>query len=113
MKAFENTDKDARSGERHRHEVSVWCARLNTGSWLEAKTLNYSIEGMCVKSNVRFRPGTALLIRIDHWPPDVSYTGTFTALPTMTLGEVKWCRELSEKGFSSYDIGIKYFAPEY
>ena len=113
MKAFKNTKKGERSGERRNFETPIWCTRLNTGCWLEAKTLNYSLEGMCVKSNVRFRPGTALLIRIDHRRSDVSFTGTFADLPTMTLGEVKWCRELPEKGFSSYDMGIKYFAPEY
>ena len=113
MKAFNNTDKDERSGERHTYEAPIRCTRLNTGCWLEAKTLNYSIEGMCVKSNVRFRPGTALVIRVDPWPSDVSCTSTVISLPTMTLGEVKWCRELPEKGFSSYDMGIKYFVPEY
>ena len=42
-------------------------------------------------------------------PPRIAFEG----LPTITLGEIKWCREISDAVFSSYEVGVKYYGPDY
>ncbi len=106
-----NTEK--RSCKRCTYEAVIRMMHFNCGHWLEAQTLNHCLDGMCVNSNVHFRPGTALLIRVEHCASNGSCACAFEGLPNICLAEVKWCREISDATLSSYDLGFKYFAPEY
>ena len=113
MTAIEKTNTEKRSCERYAHEVLIHFTRFNTGCWLKAQTLNHCLEGMCVKTNVHFQPGTTLLIRVEHDASRTSGTCAFEVLPTLILAEVKWCREIPDESFSSYEAGVKYYAPHY
>ena len=55
----------------------------------------------------------AVLIRAGTYASDDSCTCDFEGLPTITLGEIKWCREISDAVFPSYEVGIKYYGPDY
>jgi hypothetical protein len=113
MIALQNTDIEKRACERHSNNIPVRLTRFNTGYWQEAKTLNHCLEGMCVKSNAHFQPGTTLLIRVEHGASGASSSCDFQELPTIILAEVKWCREISEISFFAYEAGVKYYAPHY
>lgn len=115
MTVVKKTQTEKRSCERRTYETPIRLTHFkgNGGHWLEAQTLNHCLDGMGVKSNVHFRPGTALLIRVEHCASNGSCTCAFEGLPSICLGEVKWCREISDATPSSYDLGFKYFAPEY
>ena len=102
-----------RSSERRMYGAPIRLTHFNGGQWLEAQTLNHCTDGMCVKANVRFQPGTAILIRVEHRAWNDSCTCTHEGLPAMTLGEVKWCREIPEAAFAAYEVGVKYYAPYY
>ena len=104
---------EKRSYERCPYETPIWLTRFNTGQWLEAQTLNHCMDGMCVKLNFYFQPGTPVLIRVKNYPSDGSCTCNFEGLPTITLGEIKWYREHPDITHPSYDVGVKYYAPEY
>jgi len=113
MKVVKKTDIEKRSNERRAHQAPIRLARFNTGSWLDAQTLNHCLEGMCVKTSVHFQLGTALLIRVEHGASKASGTCAFEELPTIILAEVKWCREIPDASFSTYETGVKYYAPHY
>ncbi|MBU0987963.1 MAG: response regulator [Proteobacteria bacterium] len=104
---------EKRSCKRNRYEAAVRSTLFNTGTWIKAQTLNHCPEGMCIKSNVLFRPGTTLLIRLEHRPSKTSDTRNSEGLPTIILADVKWCREISDTSFASYEAGVKYYAPHY
>jgi len=113
MTAVKKTQTEKRSCERCTYAAPVRLTHFNGGHWLEAQTLNHCLEGMCFKSNVHFQPGTALLIRVEHCASNGSCACAFEGLPNICLGEVKWCREIPDATSSSYDLGVRYFAPEY
>ncbi|MBW1838277.1 MAG: hypothetical protein JRI99_15390 [Deltaproteobacteria bacterium] len=68
---------------------------------------------MCVKSNSYFQPGTTLLIKAGYCATKAGGTYTFEGLPTIVHAEVKWCRKIPDPTFSSYALGVKYYAPYY
>ena len=113
MTAVKKTRTEKRSCGRRTYEAPIRLTHFNGGRWLDAQTLNHCLDGMCVKSNVHFQPGIALLIRVEHYPSSGSRTCAFEGLPRICLGEVKWCREIFDATPSFYDLGFKYFAPEY
>jgi len=104
---------EKRSCKRCVHKIPIWLTRFNTGNWSEAQTLNHCTDGMRVKSNFYLRPGTTILLRTKNSASSGFCTRTVEGLLTMSLGEVKWCRENSDVTPFSYDLGVKYFAPTY
>ncbi len=51
--------------------------------------------------------------RVKKYTSDVSFNYNFEGLPTISLAEVKWCRENPDTASASYDVGVKYYPPEY
>jgi len=113
MTAVKKTEIEKRSCQRCTYEAPIRMTLFNAGHWRAAQTLNCCLEGMCVKSNARFKPGTAILIRVEYGTSDSSCRISSGGIPTMTLGEVKWCREINEAKFSAYELGVKYYTPYY
>ena len=107
------TSAEKRSYKRCTCKAPTWVSCYNAEYGREALTINYGEEGMCVKSNIYFQPGTTLLIRAGHCAPKADGTYTFEGLPTIVHAEVKWCREIADPIISSYALGVKYYAPYY
>lgn len=107
------TYTDKRASERCTSGAPVRLTHYHTGRWLAGQTLNHCTEGMCVKSNLHVQPGTAILIRVEHFTSNGSCIWNFEGLPTMILGEVKWCQEIPDGTPFSYAAGVKYFLPDY
>ncbi|MFC1859217.1 hypothetical protein ACFL9U_14500 [Thermodesulfobacteriota bacterium] len=93
--------------------IPIWLTRFNAGQWFDAKMLNHCADGMCLQSHCYFPPGTPVLIRAKSYASDVSCNDNFEGVPTITMGEVKWCRESPNTTPSSYDVGVKYYPPPY
>lgn len=97
-----------RASKRCACNINIEFSRFNSGTWFDALSVNHSENGMCIKSNTSFKPGTPLLIRIKNYPSKISCPCACTGLPTITLGEIQWCSEMSDSFFSSSQIGVKY-----
>ena len=104
---------EKRSYKRCTCKASTWVSYSNAEWGHEALTINYGEEGMCVKSNSYFQPGTTLLIKAGYCGPKADSTYTFEGLPTIVHAEVKWCREIKDPIISAYALGVKYYQPYY
>lgn len=104
---------EKRSCNRCACETPIWLTRFNTANWFEGQTLNHCAEGMCVQSSFLLRPGVTVLVRMKDSESNGPRTSDSEGLPTIVLGNVKWCRKNPDATQSSYDLGIKYFAPAY
>ncbi|MFC1811383.1 hypothetical protein ACFL03_01700 [Thermodesulfobacteriota bacterium] len=104
---------EKRSCKRCGHEIPIWLTRFNTGNWSEAQALNHCTDGMRIQSNFLLRPGSTVLIRMKDIQSNGLRTSDSEGLPTIVLGNVKWCRENPDANQPPYDHGIKYFAPAY
>jgi PilZ domain len=107
----EQTEK--RSCERHYQEMPITVACFNTNRYRSAKMLNYSEGGIYFESNFAFQPRTSIYIRIEKKMTDLSECKFHNGFRSVALGEVKWCREISEGESGKYGIGIKYYEHEY
>lgn len=104
---------EKRSYKRCKYETSIKLTCFNSGSGVKAQTLNHCTDGMCVVSNSYLKPGTTVIVKVINFAPNDSCACTFDGLPTITFGEVKWCRGKSDINLPSYEIGLKYYAPGY
>ena len=107
------TNSKKRSYKRCAYDAPIELSCFNSGQWLEAVSVDHCKKGTGIKSNTSFLPGTTLLIRVKNYSSKVSCPCAFEGLPSLALGEVKWCRETPDSIISAFKIGVKYYAPNY
>jgi hypothetical protein len=113
MPAEKTAYTEKRASERCSCKAPIRVTRFNGEHWSEARTLNHSMEGMCVQSRVQFKPKTAISIRVEHDASNGSCNCALKGLPATALGKIKWCREASDVTSYFYEIGVRYYLPDY
>ena len=106
-----NTER--RTYERHKLSADVTFSHFNKDPSYFAQTLNFGSGGMCINSSLLLKPGATVCIHLKKIHPKASGTGFCEGVRSVTLGEVKWCSELSGPTDFPYSIGVKYFNPAY
>ena len=109
MKSY--TDK--RACERRSYTASIAFSYFNKENCYEAQTLNHCAGGMRFKSEVFLQPGATVYIRVKKFHPNGACSGDCRGLRSVTLAEVKWCKEFINETELFYEIGAKYYEPEY
>ena len=90
-----------RRNKRFRHRVTVILEDANSGAFSYAQTKDFSNDGMLLESEVAFKPGTRLNIKIDTQP--------FKSAPKTYRSVVRWCKEIADEEFKhSFGIGVKF-----
>lgn len=108
-------DSDKRTDRRLNHRAPIRIAFINRrGNWTDAQMMNHGMGGICIKSRFPLTSGATVLIRVDGFAWDVICPVTDPeGLRTLTAGEVKWCKEIPDETFPAFEVGVKYFPPEY
>jgi hypothetical protein len=100
---------ERRSKTRFYNRGSVICSQFNTDKHYDGQLLNFSQRGMCFQSSRSFKPGTAVLIRLDHCPKGNAVRQEEGGMRSMTLARIQWCRDDEEQTICRYRIGVHYF----
>jgi len=106
-------DAEKRSSERRPHKGAITFSIFNHQKCLEAQSLDYSTNGLKFKSTCALRPGTTICIRVKPGQRGPRPDRLCESLPSMSLAEVKWCRALEGADASFYEVGVRYYPPDY
>lgn len=104
---------EKRSCGRHYQEMPITVAYFNTSHYRRAKMLNYSEGGIYFEADFSFQPRTSIYIRIEKETTDLPEGRIHSGFRSVALGEVKWCKEISETESGKYGMGVKYYELEY
>jgi hypothetical protein len=104
---------DKRAFKRHSSNAPIVFSTFNTTDCHDAQTLNHCQDGMGLKSSLPLQLGKTICIRVKQFTPASPRSGQWDGLRSITLAEVKWCRETPPSNGFSYEIGVKYCAPVY
>ena len=104
---------EKRNYQRCHYKRSIYLTGFNKNDWMEAQTSNYCSEGMCVKSGSYLKSKTTVLLRIRSKNWSLPSADDLEGLRTITLGEVKWSKEIPNKTSYGYETGIRYLTPVY
>ena len=104
---------EKRSCGRHHWEVPITVAYFNSNQYRSAKMLNYSEGGVYFESDFAFQPRASIYIRIGKKATDPSEYRIHNGFRSVALGEVRWCKEVTEGDPGKYGIGVKYYELEY
>jgi hypothetical protein len=105
------TEKKIR--ERQNCCVPIVVSIFNKKNSFYAQAINSSMDGICFKSNTFLRPGTTVYLRVKQFLPHTAGESAFEGLRSVTLGEIKWCKELVDADTCTYEVGVKYPGPAY
>ena len=99
---------DKRNAKRHGCDGEIIWAYFNKKDNSKARALNFSRDGNYFETDRALGLGSTVFIRvlncIDHNDRSKDPEG----IRWHTLGEVKWCRELTSGKQGHYGIGVKY-----
>jgi hypothetical protein len=116
MQLIKATEK--RTERRHACEASIEWTHLNriTINYspeisYRARVLNFSKSGMYFETDYPLKPGMTILFRIEKSRCKASNLEDCECLRTISLADVKWCRDLVKKGESYVGIGARYPTP--
>ena len=104
---------DKRAYERRSYSVPIEISYISEGDKFSAQSVNHCEEGMCFESQVAFLIGDTLYVRVKDFHPHGPCVGLCEGLRSMTLAEVRWCHEVSDKVTPHYQVGIKFYASVY
>jgi hypothetical protein len=108
------TSTESRSQQRFGASVSAIYSSFGTTNFRNAKIVNFSEDGLCIKADHPFPVGATIFLRVIDWQ-----LGTFDRKPssislkTTATVEVKWCDKYIDSGQQAFLIGLKHYPPEY
>jgi hypothetical protein len=99
--------QDRRYDQRFACKIPIVVSRFNSKYSMEALLLDYCMNGISFKSGDAFLPGTAIIIRIAYRSLNDSHSSDLQQLPSIRIGEVKWCDKLFVEPSTAFKLGIK------
>lgn len=106
---------DKRTDKRHNCNAGIKWRRFNRiefndgqENFYRARALNFSESGLYFESKYPLKPGITILFRIEVSDCRTLNLEGYECLRTISLAEVKWCRDLVKNGESYFGIGAKY-----
>lgn len=109
------TTTDKRKYIRHDCNARIKWRRFNLAEFsygqeifYHARALNFSECGLYFENKYPLKPGVTILYRVEVSDCDASNLEGCSCLRTISLAEVKWCRDLVNDGESYFGIGARY-----
>ena len=104
-----NNHMEKRYDERCGCEAIVKWSNFNGYMEFDAKIINFSRSGIYIEADRAIKPGTTILVKLE-----ILLSGTWGSsahgwLHTISIGEVKWCKELVGNNTEYYGIGVRYY----
>ena len=105
-KALE-TDK-RRMEKRYDCEAKIKWFYFNKDRFFDAKILNCSPNGTYFETPHEIKPGATILIRVVNLISKNMRSDDHLCLRTVSLADVKWCRNSSKEGKSYFGVGARH-----
>jgi len=117
IRGWENmTDpQDKRSDKRIacKIPIPVHISFFNSKHSIEAQLVDHCTNGICFISDQVFFLGAAIIFRVAYCTLNGSSSHDLETLPSVRLGEVKWCRKLPAESSTVFGVGIQYYPQVY
>jgi len=105
--------EDHRCDQRFACKIPIVVSRFNSKHSMDALLVDHGMEGISFVSTDAFLLGTAVIIRVASRTVKDSCNSDLEMLPSIRIGEVKWCREIPDETSTAFEVGIKYFPQVY
>jgi hypothetical protein len=94
-------------------EIPIVVSLFHSKDSMEALLMDYCMDGISFTSSSAFLPGTAIVVRIAYSTLKNCNGSDLQQLPSIRIGEVKWCKKFPEESSAAYKTGIKDYHPSF
>jgi hypothetical protein len=99
---------DKRNSKRYGCDVEIIWAYFNKRDFYKAHALNFSRDGNYFETDRALGVGATVHMRVLNCIDPNDRPKVLEGIRWNTLGEVKWCRELTREKQGHYGIGVRY-----
>ena len=100
--------KENRMDERYNCDALINWSYFNENQCFGAKIVNISRNGVYFETPDRIKSNTTIFVRLEALLSENMRLPEKECLRTVSIGEVKWCHELSKENCSYYGAGVRY-----
>jgi hypothetical protein len=93
--------------------IPVHISLFDSKRSIEAQVVDHCMNGVCFISDRAFFPGSAILFKVVYSDLNGSCSSDLEILPSVRIGEVRWCRKISGESSTAFGVGVKYFPQIY
>ena len=93
--------------------IPVQISFFNSKNSIEAQLVDHCMNGIGFISDQAFFLGSAIIFRVAYCTLNGSGNSDLESLPSVRIGEVKWCRRLPAESSTTYGVGVKYYPQIY
>ena len=99
---------EKRAYPRYNCEALIKWSYFNTERLFDAKIVNFSKDGFSFETSSEISPQATILTRLENLFTKNMSLSEHECLRTVSIGEVRWCQELSKEGQIYYVVGVRH-----
>jgi hypothetical protein len=99
---------EKRAYQRYNCEAIIKWSYFNRGRLFDAKIVNFSKDGFSFETSSEISPHATILTRLENLFTKNMSVSEKECLRTISIGEVRWCQELSKDGLRYYAVGVRH-----
>ncbi len=93
--------------------IQVQISFFDSKDFIEAQLVDHCMNGLCFITNQAFFPGSPIILKVAYNALSGSRSSDLDILPSISIGEVKWCRNLPAESAAMFGVGVKYYPRVY
>jgi hypothetical protein len=102
---------EKRADVRHDCEAIIKWSYFNKDKYFKAKLLNFSRGGVYIETAHDIKPQATIFMQVEMVLSSNINSLDYERLRYVSLGEVKWCIDLSGNAQTYYGVGLQYPFP--
>lgn len=99
---------EKRGYERYNCEAPIKWSYFNQNRFFDAKILNFSRNGLYFETSYEIGPKATIFIRLQTLVTKNASITEKEYLRTVSIGEVRWCHEISKDDINYYAVGVRH-----
>jgi hypothetical protein len=99
---------EKRAYQRYNCEALIKWSYFNKDRLFDAKIVNFSKDGFSFETSFEIRPHATIFTRLENLFTKNMSLSEHECLRIVSIGEVRWCQELSKEGQIYYVVGVRH-----
>jgi hypothetical protein len=99
---------EKRAYQRYNCEALIKWSYFNDERLFDAKIVNFSKDGFSFETSSEINPHSTIFTRLETLFSKNMSLSELECLRTVSIGEVRWCQELSKDGLRYYVVGVRH-----
>jgi hypothetical protein len=99
---------EKRAYQRYKCEALIKWSYFNKDRQFDARIVNFSTDGFSFETYSEISPHATIFTQLENLFTKNMSLSEQECLRTVSIGEVRWCRELSKDGLRCYVVGVRH-----